>query len=184
MSQQQTDDLRVLKAEETLDLTNNTASLPLIYRHMLSCTVNFRVLKNYSCFTAGTILSYGAGRMTTDMQTLIRQNHYFKPTYFRPYYYITKDKIIIYADKESIFSFSKRTEIPSSFRCRTVFSRSTVLRAKREIDFVRTMSILPASQSSIMRWNSSRLLAFVPLIPLSAYTPTYCQPWCFCISSL
>lgn len=103
MSQQQTDDLRVLKAEETLDLTNNTASLPLIYRHMLSCTVNFRVLKNYSCFTAGTILSYGAGRMTTDMQTLIRQNHYFKPTYFRPYYYITKDKIIIYADKESIF---------------------------------------------------------------------------------
>ena len=41
--------------------------------------------------------------MTTDMQTLIRQNHYFKPTYFRPYYYITRDSIIIYSDKQTIF---------------------------------------------------------------------------------
>ena len=71
---------------------------------MLSCIVNYRVQSNFKCFSAGDTVSYGAGRMTTDMQTLIRQNHYFKPTYFRPYYYITRDSIIIYSDKQTIFN--------------------------------------------------------------------------------
>lgn len=104
LSQQQTDDLRILKKEVSLeDLVGGVASLPGDYRHMLSCTVNYRVKSDFKCFSAESIVSFGAGRMTTDMQTLIRQNHYFKPTYFRPYYYITRDKIIIYSDKQDIF---------------------------------------------------------------------------------
>ena len=105
LSQQQTDDLRILKKEVVLNLTlaGGVANLPVDYRHMLSCIVNYEVKSNFKCFSVGDTVSYGAGRMTTDMQTLIRQNHYFKPTYFRPYYYITRDKIIIYADKSTIF---------------------------------------------------------------------------------
>ena len=105
LSQQQTDDLRILKKEVNLNLDPETGvtSLPGDYRHMLSCTVNYEVKSNFKCFSVGDIVSFGAGRMTTDMQTLIRQNHYFKPTYFRPYYYITRDKIIINSDKQNIF---------------------------------------------------------------------------------
>ena len=103
LSQQQTDDLRVLKKEGVLDLDLGVSGLPVDYRHMLSCIVNYRVKSNFKCFSEGDTVSYGAGRMTTDMQTLIRQNHYFKPTYFRPYYYITRDSIIIYSDKQTIF---------------------------------------------------------------------------------
>lgn len=104
LSQQQTDDLRILKKEGVLTLAGGVADLPVDYRHMLSCIVNYEVQSNFKCFSVGDTVSYGAGRMTTDMQTLIRQNHYFKPTYFRPYYYITRDKIIIYADKSTIFN--------------------------------------------------------------------------------
>lgn len=103
LSQQQTDDLRILKKEGVLNLDRGVTGLPVDYRHMLSCIVNYEVKSNFKCFSEGDTVSYGAGRMTTDMQTLIRQNHYFKPTYFRPYYYITRDKIIIYADKPTIF---------------------------------------------------------------------------------
>lgn len=103
LSQQQTDDLRILKKEGNLSLSGGVTSIPGDYRHMLSCIVNYAVRSNFKCFSVGDTVSYGAGRMTTDMQTLIRQNHYFKPTYFRPYYYITRDSIIIYSDKQTIF---------------------------------------------------------------------------------
>ena len=67
--------------------------------------------------------------------------------------------------KELMFSFSKRTSMPRSFRCRTVFKRSTVFLAKRWIDLVRMMSMFPASHSASMRLNSSRFLVPVPEIP-------------------
>ena len=67
--------------------------------------------------------------------------------------------------KELMFSFSKRTSMPRSFRCRTVFRRSTVFLANRWIDLVRMMSMFPASHSASMRLNSSRFLVPVPEIP-------------------
>ena len=71
--------------------------------------------------------------------------------------------------KELMFSFSKRTSMPRSFRCRTVFKRSTVFLAKRWIDLVRMMSMFPASHSASMRLNSSRFL--VPVLSvLFAFT--------------
>ena len=64
-----------------------------------------------------------------------------------------------------IFSFSNQTSTPSSFKCRTVRRRSTVLRAKRWMDLVRMMSIFPASASSSIRRNSSRFFIPVPEMP-------------------
>ena len=46
-----------------------------------------------------------------------------------------------------MFSFSNMTVTPNSFSIRTYWMLSTVLRAKREIDFVRIRSILCFLQS-------------------------------------
>ena len=67
---------------------------------------------------------------------------------------------------------SDTTPIPLSRRRRVYCKQSAVLRAKRDIDFVMTISISPASQSAIIALNSSRLRVFVPVIPSSAYILT------------
>ena len=76
-------------------------------------------------------------------------------------------------ESELMFSFSKRTSMPRSFKCRTVSNRSTVLRANLEMLLQRMMSIAPALQSASIRWNSCRLQVSVPETKLSAYTPAY-----------
>ena len=85
---------------------------------------------------------------------------------------------------ERMFSRSNQTSTPISFRCRTVSSRSTVLRAKREMLFVSTRSIFPASQSAIILLKPSRLAVPVPEMPLSEYTPANTQSGFFWIFSL
>ena len=69
-------------------------------------------------------------------------------------------------------SFSKKTGMLISFSKRMYFRQSSVLRAKRLIDFVKIMSIFPALQSSIIALNCSLFLVEVALMPSSAYTPT------------
>ena len=64
-------------------------------------------------------------------------------------------------------SFSNTTPMPRSLSSRVYFRQSWVFRANRLIDFVMTMSIFPALQSAIMRWNSSRWRVFVPVMPRS-----------------
>ena len=68
----------------------------------------------------------------------------------------------------SIYSFSKNTAMFSAFSFLVYLRQSRVLRENRLMDLVMTMSIFPASQSAIMRLNSSRLRVFVPDIPSSA----------------
>ena len=79
------------------------------------------------------------------------------------------------SDSELMDSFSNRTSTPSSFRRRTVLSRSTVFRAKRLMDLVSTMSMLPASHAASMSWNPARS-SLVPVAPPSEKTPAYSQP--------
>lgn len=50
-----------------------------------------------------------------------------------------------------------------------------VFRAKREMDFTRTLSIRPLRQSERRRWKSGRFSAEVPEIPASAYRSTSSQ---------
>lgn len=68
VNQQKTDDLRVLKSSaiittpivatewSTSDLLNKTyeMDLPDDYLHILNCIVEYDVLKNYKCYTAGS----------------------------------------------------------------------------------------------------------------------------------
>ena len=75
------------------------------------------------------------------------------------------------SENELMRSFSNRTSTPMDLRWRTVSKRSTVFLANRLIDLVIIMSMLPASQSSIIRLNSSRFLVLVPEIPSSAKIP-------------
>ena len=55
-----------------------------------------------------------------------------------------------------------------SFSFRIFVRESTVFLAKRLMDFVMTMSIFPAMQSSIMDWKSALFLVLVALFPSSA----------------
>ena len=75
----------------------------------------------------------------------------------------------------SIFSFSKNTVIPRLLSSLIFFRQSLVFLAKRLIDLVYILSILPLRQSFIIRWNSSRLSSRVPVIPSSAYMSTSCS---------
>ncbi len=61
-----------------------------------------------------------------------------------------------------IFSFSKNTAIFSAFSFLVYLRQSRVFRENRLMDLVMIMSIFPASQSAIMRLNSSRLAVLCP----------------------
>ena len=67
-----------------------------------------------------------------------------------------------------MFAVRNCVSMPSALSLRMFCSRSTVLRAKREMSFTTTMSNSPRSASSIMRRNSLRFLIFVPESPSSA----------------
>ena len=100
-NQQKTDDLRVLKSTAILTPTLNNdyigsdlfstvyeAELPDDYLHILGCTVEYLVKKDYRCFNAGDFWQQGASRITGDMFPQLINNYYLRPTYKRPYYYI------------------------------------------------------------------------------------------------
>ena len=102
INQQKSDDLRVLKSTAILtpvpstafatnNLLNNTVEtyLPDDYLHMLGCIVEFTAVKpKYKCYLAGDKVQYNAHRLTADMFPGILNNHYFKPSYKNPYFYI------------------------------------------------------------------------------------------------
>ena len=67
----------------------------------------------------------------------------------------------------SMFSFSKYIEIFSCESLLTISRQSAVFLAKRLIDLVITLSILPSSQSFKSLCSSSRLAILVPLMPSS-----------------
>ena len=110
VSQQKTDDLRVLKSTAVLTPTRQTiypdvSGSPLVsnsplfkatyevflpddYLHILSCLVEYKVQKNYKCYNANTYLQFGAKRLTADMFSQIINNYYLRPKYDNPYYFI------------------------------------------------------------------------------------------------
>lgn len=101
INQQKSDDLRVLKSTAVLIPTLNTAlasnnllkntfevHLPDDYVHILGCIVEYTAVKKYNCFSSGDVVQYNARRLTADMFPAIINNHYMRPTYKSPYYYI------------------------------------------------------------------------------------------------
>lgn len=101
VSQQLTDDLRVLKASAILDVQKETlydgldfmdatyeTVLPNDYLHILNCICVYRVNKTYKCYDAGRYWRTPATRLTADLYSQVLDNFWLKPTYKRPYYYI------------------------------------------------------------------------------------------------
>lgn len=103
-SQQTSDDLRVLKATQTLKpqkissdkyggVGNNykniwEVELPPDYYHILNCLVTYKVKKRYSCFDEGSTWEQGAKRLTSDMWPQIINNVYMRPSWRNPYFFI------------------------------------------------------------------------------------------------
>lgn len=112
ISQQTTDDLRVLKAttvltpepiSETISGVNvsewkaGNASLfgatyevylPLDYLHMLNCICVYRLDKRFKCYNAGDYVQFAAKRLTADSWSVVVNDYYNRPLPERPYYYI------------------------------------------------------------------------------------------------
>lgn len=110
VNQQSTDDLRVLKATQIVNVNKTTkygnnisgnvtgansmygatyeAMLPQDYLHMLNCICNFKVKKQFKCYDPNTYVQFGATRLTADLWGQIINNFYMKPSYKKPYYYL------------------------------------------------------------------------------------------------
>lgn len=103
ISQQTTDDLRVLKATSILenptyinnysDLSNASSAnyefiLPSDYLHMLNCVCIYKVNQTYKCYNKGDFWRCAATRLTADAYSQVLDNFWNKPSYKRPYYYI------------------------------------------------------------------------------------------------
>ena len=112
ISQQTTDDLRVLKATTVLEpeLIANTISgvdtfdwkagstslfgatyevyLPLDYLHMLNCICVYKLSKRFKCYNEGDYVQFAAKRLTADSWSVIMNDYYNRPLPERPYYYI------------------------------------------------------------------------------------------------
>ena len=112
ISQQTTDDLRVLKATTVLkpEQISNTISgvdtsdwkagnaslfgatyevyLPLDYLHMLNCICVYKLNKRFKCYNAGDYVQFAAKRLTADSWSVVVNDYYNRPLPERPYYYI------------------------------------------------------------------------------------------------
>lgn len=108
INQQTTDDLRVLKSEDTLDVTKVVsktlsgkgagraklfsatyeAYLPDDYLHILNCACVYRLTKNYKCYNADDYVQFAAKRLTADSWSVIQNDFYNRPLPERPYFYI------------------------------------------------------------------------------------------------
>lgn len=106
VSQQTTDDLRVLKATAILDVDNVTVypdynagasklfgaiyevTLPDDYLHMLNCVCIYQMAKNHRCYNKGDYVDFAAKRLTADSWSTIINDYYNRPLPERPYYYI------------------------------------------------------------------------------------------------
>ena len=112
ISQQTTDDLRVLKATTALkpELIANTISgvdtsdwkagnaslfgatyevyLPLDYLHMLNCICVYKLNKRFKCYNEGDYVQFAAKRLTADSWSVVVNDYYNRPLPERPYYYI------------------------------------------------------------------------------------------------
>lgn len=112
ISQQTTDDLRILKATTVLEpeLIANTISgidtsdwkagnaslfgatyevyLPLDYLHMLNCICVYKLNKRFKCYNEGDYVQFAAKRLTADSWSVVVNDYYNRPLPERPYYYI------------------------------------------------------------------------------------------------
>jgi hypothetical protein len=154
INQQKTDDLRVLKSTAILeptktnsypaltDFLENTYEvyLPDDYLHILNCVVEYSLARNYQCYRSGQKVHYGAKRMTADMFPQLFNNHYMKPKYNNPYFYINNVALdTIYPISESPINVYSNLNISSFLLNFTGFVGPSTVRIIKEgvtYDFV------------------------------------------------
>lgn len=101
VSQQTTDDIRVLKSSaelipvkirETTGLDLFGAAyevyLPSDYFHILNAVCKFVPTKNFKCYKSGVPVYFGARRLVADSWPVIISNLYNRPSYKMPYYFL------------------------------------------------------------------------------------------------
>ena len=107
VSQQTTDDLRVLKSEACLENVTQVKPtskksagraklfgatyevyLPDDYLHILNCVCIYRLTRNYKCYNKNDYVSFAAKRLTADSWSIIQNDFYNRPLPERPYFYI------------------------------------------------------------------------------------------------
>lgn len=100
VSQQTTDDLRVLKSEAKISITQDNRIdddvfgatywivLPDDYLHLLNCICIFELKKNNRCYNKGDKVPFSAKRLTGDSWSEVINDYYNRPLPERPYYYI------------------------------------------------------------------------------------------------
>ena len=102
ITQQTTDDLRVLKATAILPVSKMDSSitssplykavyqatLPEDYLHVINCVCEYNVKKTFKCYDKDSSQFFPARRLTGELWSQILNNFYMKPIYKRPYFYI------------------------------------------------------------------------------------------------
>lgn len=101
VSQQTTDDIRVLKSSAELipEKIRETTGLDLFgaayevylppdYFHILNAVCKFVPTKNFKCYKSGIPVYFGARRLVADSWPVIITNLYNRPSYKMPYYYL------------------------------------------------------------------------------------------------
>ena len=100
--QQRTDDLRVLKDYVKIEIKKESAKadeednagkiyevrLPDNYYHLISCEIQFQLLRDWHCYDANTKWRNKAIKATGDINGDALNNAYFRPSYRTPYYYV------------------------------------------------------------------------------------------------
>lgn len=102
VNQQLSDDMRCWKKEfitNSLNIPINTIGTANghSYRHLVSCIVDIELSRPVpSCSQpANTTKSYKVTRMSSGIKAGILNNDYLKPTFYRPYFEIIDNKIVI-----------------------------------------------------------------------------------------
>lgn len=154
LNQQKTDDLRVLKSTAFLTLTKSTAytdlgdivfnvTLPADYYHCLSCVVVYSVKKQFKCYDVDDKITFGARRLTADMFSQIINNHYMRPMYKRPYFFINNASTVANVDGTV------------TMEIRYGKDDATFLAEKVMIDYVRTPTKIRLTQDQIDETSDS-----------------------------
>lgn len=112
VNQQIDDDLNAIRVvDEEIDLalvgSYYAGSLPDDYLHILNAEADFTLLSDHSCYDSGDTHTESASRLHSGAAKNIKKNHYFKPSYKHPYFYINGTNIEVRSGSVTVYQPSK-----------------------------------------------------------------------------
>lgn len=137
IDQKSDDNLRVLKTpyfvtDKTLlttygvDKTAYQFLLPVDYLHLKNCIVVYNITKPYGCYNINDKITWGASRMTAEVEPVFSWNYYIVPKWELPYYYVNnpsgavkKINVINNPDEKIIDNVRNVNSIPAGIEIHT-----------------------------------------------------------------